>query len=135
EIAALPLDFKAERDQQNRVLGLSSGQRVMLRAGLKKLSILESHFAKADRDQNPKLLVICEDTAVTPHVVEFLKSTGLGDDDILAVDSNRKGEMKKGDWEATRERLFDIDRHSTPKVIVSVLMLREGFDVNNICVI
>jgi type III restriction enzyme len=28
-----------------------------------------------------------------------------------------------------------VDKHATPRVIVSVLMLREGFDVNNICVI
>ena len=28
-----------------------------------------------------------------------------------------------------------MDRHQAPRVIVSVLMLREGFDVNNICVI
>ena len=34
-----------------------------------------------------------------------------------------------------RERLFSVDHHATPRVIVSVLMLREGFDVNNICVI
>ena len=34
-----------------------------------------------------------------------------------------------------RERLFDIDRHAQPRIIISVLMLREGFDVNNICVI
>ena len=31
--------------------------------------------------------------------------------------------------------MFNIDKHDKPKVIVSVLMLREGFDVNNICVI
>jgi type III restriction enzyme len=135
EIAALPLDFKAERDEQNRVVGLSSGQRVMLRAGLTKLNILESRFAEVDPKRHPKLLIVCEDTSVTPHVIEFLKTTGLADDDILAIDSNRKGEMTKEDWKAARERLFDIDRHSQPKVIVSVLMLREGFDVNNICVI
>lgn len=135
EVAALPLDFKAERDEQNRVTGLSHGQRVMLNAGLTKLSILERKFAGADASKHPKLMVICEDTSVTKHVVEHLKTTGLGDDDILAVDSNRKGEMTKTDWEAARERLFDVDRHAQPKVIVSVLMLREGFDVNNICVI
>ncbi|MDP1637395.1 MAG: hypothetical protein Q8K74_09605 [Candidatus Nitrotoga sp.] len=28
-----------------------------------------------------------------------------------------------------------MDQHATPRVIVSVLMLREGFDVNNICVV
>ncbi|MGW5261783.1 DEAD/DEAH box helicase family protein [Microbispora sp. NPDC004025] len=135
EVASLPLDFRAERDEQGKASGLSSGQRTMLRAGLKKLSILEEKFAATDPDKHPKLLVVCEDTSVTGHVVEFLKQTGLSEDDILSVDSNRKGEMSKKEWEAARERLFDIDRHKQPKVIVSVLMLREGFDVNNICVI
>lgn len=135
EIAALPLEFRAERDERGRVTGLSEGQRVMLRAGLTKLRRLEESFELVDSSKHPKLMVICEDTAVTPFVVEFLKTTGLAGDDILSVDSNRKGEMSKADWEATRERLFDLDRHAQPRVIVSVLMLREGFDVNNICVI
>ncbi|MEK6828055.1 MAG: restriction endonuclease subunit R, partial [Nanoarchaeota archaeon] len=34
-----------------------------------------------------------------------------------------------------KQVLFDIDNQEKPKVIISVLMLREGFDVNNICVI
>ncbi|WP_280494340.1 DEAD/DEAH box helicase family protein [Nocardia farcinica] len=135
EIAALPLDFKAERDEQKRVTGLSNGQRVMLRAGLKKLQILEEQFADADPDKHPKLLVVCEDTNVTPHVVEYLQSTGLSEDDILRVDSGRKAELGPKDWEPIREKLFDVDRHKQPKVIVSVLMLREGFDVSNIAVI
>jgi len=134
-VAALPLDFKAERDEQKRVTGLSQGQRVMLRAGLKKLQILEEQFADTAPDKHPKLLVICEDTMVTPHVVEFLQTTGLSEDDILRVDSGRKAELGPKDWEPIRERLFDVDRHEQPRVIVSVLMLREGFDVNNICVI
>lgn len=135
EIAALPLDFKAERDEQKRVTGLSNGQRVMLQAGLKKLRILEEQFADADPDKHPKLLVVCEDTNVTPHVVEYLQSTGLSEDDILRVDSGRKAELGPKDWEPIREKLFDVDRHKQPKVIVSVLMLREGFDVSNIAVI
>lgn len=135
EIAALPLDFKAERDEQKRVTGLSNGQRVMLQAGLKKLQILEEQFADADPDKHPKLLVVCEDTKVTPHVVEYFQSTGLSEDDILRVDSGRKAELGPKDWEPIREKLFDVDRHKQPKVIVSVLMLREGFDVSNIAVI
>jgi type III restriction enzyme len=135
EVASLPLDFRAERDEQGHVISLSAGQRTMLRAGLKKLQILEESFLAADSTKHPKLMVVCEDTTVTPHVVEFFKTLGLGEDDILAVDSNRKGEMSRQEWESTRVRLFDVDRHSSPKIIVSVLMLREGFDVNNICVI
>ena len=135
DVAALPLDFRAERDEQKSVVGLSHGQRVMLRAGLKKLQILEEQFDSSERDKHPKLLVVCEDTNVAPHVVEFLESTGLSSDDILRVDSGRKSELSAKDWEPVRERLFDLDRHKHPKVVVSVLMLREGFDVNNICVI
>lgn len=135
EIAALPLDFKAERDEQKRVTGLSNGQRVMLQAGLKKLQILEEQFADVDPNKHPKLLVVCEDTAVTPFVVEYLQSTGLSQDDILRVDSGRKAELGPKEWEPIREKLFDVDRREQPKVIVSVLMLREGFDVNNIAVI
>jgi type III restriction enzyme len=135
EVAALPLDFRAERDEQRRVVGLSNGQMVMLSAGLTKLQILERNFAETDPDKHPKLMIVCEDTTVTPHVVEFLKSAGLPETDILLVDSHRKETLSQKDWSEVRERLFDIDRHWEPRVIVSVLMLREGFDVNNICVI
>lgn len=135
DVASLPLDFRAERDATNQVTGLSSGQRVMLRAGLKKLEILEEQFIETDPDKHPKLLVICEDTTVTPHVVEFLKNTGLSENDTIQVDSGRKQDLGDKEWESIRDTLFDVDRHKQPKVIVSVLMLREGFDVNNICVI
>src|SRR3546814_14057688 len=111
---------------------LSEGQRIMLRAGLTKLRKLEADFAGLDPDKHPKMLVVCEDTTVTPLVAEFMTLEGLADDELLRVDSNRKGELKPDEWKILRERLFDVDRHRSPRVIVSVLMLRGGFDVNNI---
>ena len=135
EIASLDLDFKAERDEKGGVIGLSDGQRVMLRTGLTKLKKLEEDFARLDPLQRPKMMVMCEDTEVTPYVEEFFRAEGLSDEEFLRVDSGRKGELKKEDWARVREHLFDMDRHAQPRVIVSVLMLREGFDVNNICVI
>lgn len=137
EIGALSndeLDFKADRDENGDPM-LSEGQRIMLRAGLTKLRKLEADFADLDPDKHPKMLVVCEDTSVTPLVADFMRDEGLSDDEVLRVDSNRKGELKPDDWKQLRERLFDVDRHASPRVIVSVLMLREGFDVNNICVI
>lgn len=129
------LDFKATRDGR-KVVSLSEGQRLMLRAGLKKLKILEEEFVKIDEAKHPKMLVICEDTSVTPFVEEFLISEeGLTDKDVLRVDSNKKGDINESDWKVLKEKLFNIDKYSSPKVIVSVLMLREGFDVNNICVV
>jgi type III restriction enzyme len=134
ELGALPLEFKAERDADGNPT-LAEGQRVMLRAGLQKLKKLEADFALLDRSRHPKMLVVCEDTTVSPCVVQFLRDEGLSEDEVMAIDSGRKAELGEKDWAPIRERLFDVDRHAAPRVIVSVLMLREGFDVNNICVI
>jgi len=143
EIASLEdedLDFKAVRDGKD-VVDLSDGQRLMLRAGLEKLKILEEEFVKHSTDENgnstkfPKMLVICEDTKVSPLVVDFLKQEGLTDDDVMQIDSDKKGSIKQDEWHNIKQRLFNLDKHSQPRVVVSVLMLREGFDVSNVCVI
>ena len=135
EIGALPLEFKAERDESGNP-ALSEGQRVMLRAGLKKLRKLETDFVRLDPSRHPKMLVVCEDTTVSPLVAAFLQDQeGLTEDEVMTIDSGKKAELGEKDWAPVRERLFSVDRHATPRVIVSVLMLREGFDVNNICVI
>ena len=138
EVGALSnkeLEFAAIRDDKNKVVSLADGQRIMLRAGLKKLGKLEREFVALNPEKRPKMMVMCEDTSVTPFVEGFLREEGLHKDEILRVDSNRKGEVSQEEWNKIRERLFDIDRHETPRIIISVLMLREGFDVNNVCVI
>ena len=129
------LDYNAERDEQGKVVGLSEGQRMMLRAGLTKLQRLEEEFVKQDPTKNPKMLIVCQDTTVSPFVEEFLKSEGLNDEDVVTIDSNKQGEVKDEEWKEIKAKLFDIDRYQSPKVVISVLMLREGFDVNNICVL
>ncbi|MBO7556963.1 MAG: DEAD/DEAH box helicase family protein [Bacteroidaceae bacterium] len=129
------LDFKAKRDDRGKVVSLSDGQMLMLRAGLAKLKKLENEFLEISETKNPKMLVICEDTNVSPFVVEFLKGENLNDEDVVSIDSSKKGEVKEYEWKEIKKQLFDIDKYKNPKVIVSVLMLREGFDVNNICII
>lgn len=129
------LEYKAIRDERNKVCDLSNGQRLMLRAGLAKLKKLEEEFTAVDSSKNPKMLVICEDTSVSPFVSNFLLDEGLESDEVVTIDSNSKGDVSEEEWKKTKAKLFDIDKYQKPKVIVSVLMLREGFDVNNICVI
>ena len=53
----------------------------------------------------------------------------------MTIDSGKKADLTENEWKTVKGRLFSVDHHASPKVIVSVLMLREGFDVNNICVI
>jgi type III restriction enzyme len=131
---AAPMDYKAVREG-NDVKALSEGQRMMLRAGLTKLKYLENEFKRLRPDKHPKMMVVCEDTKVTPFVSEFLKDEGVDDDDILEIDSNKKGDVGEKEWEKVKGRLFGLDKSEKPRIVVSVLMLREGFDVNNICVI
>jgi type III restriction enzyme len=134
ELAAMPLeslDFKADRD--GKTILLSDGQRTMLRAGLSRLRILEEGFAKYNK--HPKMLIVCEDTKVVGPVNDFLRQEGLAEEEIMEIHSNRKGDIGQDEWEKVKQHLFSIDKSRNPKVIVSVLMLREGFDVNNICVI
>jgi type III restriction enzyme len=135
ELAALPLDFNAERDPSGKAVGLSEGQRVMLRAGLHKLQKLEVDFAGMDAQRRPKMLVVCEDTAVSPFVEKFVEDELNDPQAVMTIDSGKKAELSDKEWAVVRGQLFNVDRHATPRVIVSVLMLREGFDVNNICVI
>ena len=137
EIASLQnehIEFKAKRDNK-KALALSEGQRLMLRAGLKRLGILEDSFTGIDPTKHPKMLVMCEDTSVSPLVEDFLRQEGLAEQEIVRIDSNAKGEVKEKEWKIIKQQLFNIDKLVSPKVIVSVLMLREGFDVSNICVI
>src|SRR3989338_4627310 len=140
ELIDMHLDYNAIREN-DEVIDLSDGQKLMLRAGMKRLKILEEHFTQFTNDKSgrstkhPKMLVMCEDTKVTPFVEKFLIDEGLGNADVMRIDSNRKGEVTEEEWLEIKQRLFNVDKHEQPKVIVSVLMLREGFDVNNICVI
>jgi len=142
ELNAPDLDFKAERNEAGKAVALSEGQKLMLRAGLAKIKKLEASFTDFAKDsegnstKHPKMLVICEDTSVSPLVVDFfVHSENLTADDVMQIDSDRKGSIPAKEWEQVKQRLFNLDSHAQPKVVVSVLMLREGFDVNNICVI
>jgi len=133
EVASLAndeIDFRSVQDNRGKVIALSNGQRTMLRAGLTKLKILENNFSKS-----PKMLIMCENTSVSPLVVDFLKTEGLSEEDIMQIDSDKKGNIPQKEWDEIKQKLFSIDKYEKPKVIVSVLMLREGFDVSNVCVI
>lgn len=140
ELTDMALDYNAIREG-NKVVGLSDGQKLMIRAGLNKLKILENNFVDFAKDKNgisdkyPKMLIMCEDKSVSPLVETFVREEGFSEGDVLRVDTGKKGEIPESEWLTLKQKLFNIDKHQSPRVIVSVLMLREGFDVSNICVI
>ncbi|MDZ7817528.1 MAG: hypothetical protein U5K55_02450 [Aliarcobacter sp.] len=132
----MELDFKALRDEgSNKVIGLSDGQKIMIQAGLTKLNILEKDFSNLTNPKHPKMLIMCEETEVVRYVEEFLLEIGLKDEEFMGVHSKKNGEIPKEEYERLRQKLFNIDEYENPKVVISVLMLKEGFDVSNVCVI
>jgi type III restriction enzyme len=66
------------------------------------------------------------------HLIENLK---FKKSEVLVIHTDRNGEIKKGELEEARRIARDIDQPKNKiKAIVSVMMLREGWDVRNVTV-
>lgn len=141
------LDFRAMREAEDgkkrgAVTALSAGQVLLLQIGLNKLDQMAASFATLGLDKKPVLYVACEENEVANLVEEHLqtKLDGQGrslSNQLLVVHSDKKHDMPTDEWERLRYDLDTIDRpeSTNPKrIVVSVMMLREGFDVRNICV-
>ncbi len=123
-----------EAIKSEKGLILSEGQKKLLGIGYSQLDTVAKQLEKSGKI--PKMMVTVEDTTIIGQVEEFLKdSLGLQEKNILTIHSNKKGEIGEKEYEKLREQLFNLDREDDIKVVLSVLMLKEGFDVNNICVV
>jgi len=107
-------------------------------AGMKRLREHEKAF-KALPGTKPVLFVMCETTKHADVIGKWLldqKSFKLKDEEVLVIHTDSAGEIKKGDLDALRESAREIDDPENPvKVVVSVLMLREGWDVRNVTIV
>lgn len=87
----------------------------------------------------PVLFVMAEKNAFADVIGEYLwktKEFGLKASEVLVIHTDAEGEITKGDLEKAREAARDIDKpNSKTKAIVSVMMLREGWDVRNVSVV
>ena len=87
----------------------------------------------------PILFIVAENKAQADALGEHLQTEfGFGDEEVLVIHIKMSG-ADKGNFrnlEKAREAARDIDEPDSPiKVIVSVLMLREGWDVKNVTVV
>jgi type III restriction enzyme len=87
----------------------------------------------------PVLFITTEKNAYADSIGRFLVETkefGFKEPEVLVIHTDEKGEIAKNDLEEARKAARDIDSgESKIKVIVSVLMLREGWDVRNVTVV
>jgi type III restriction enzyme len=89
--------------------------------------------------QQPVLFIMAEKSDYADRIGRWLidtKELGLEEKDVLIIHTNLKGEIQKGDLENARQAAATIDDPDNPvKVIVSVMMLREGWDVRSVTVV
>ena len=87
----------------------------------------------------PVLFVVAEKNAYADALGEYLwKTKGLGfrESEVLVIHTDTAGEIRKKDLDKAREVARDIDQaENRIKAIVSVMMLREGWDVRNVTVV
>lgn len=85
--------------------------------------------------QKPVLFIMAERTAYANAIGEHIRTFGnFRRNEILIIHTDTTGEIQKGTLDEAREAARDIDTNQI-KVIVSVLMLREGWDVRNVTII
>jgi type III restriction enzyme len=87
----------------------------------------------------PVLFIMAEKTVYADAIAEYLRKTkefGFKKDEVLVIHTNTAGEITNKDLDVAREAARDIDKaESKIKAIVSVMMLREGWDVRNVTVV
>jgi type III restriction enzyme len=85
----------------------------------------------------PVLFIMAEKNVYADELGEYLwktKEFGLKESEVLVIHTDETGEITKRDLEKAREAARDIDNNNI-KAIVSVMMLREGWDVRNVTVV
>ena len=87
----------------------------------------------------PVLFIMAEKNVYADALGEYLwktKGFGFKESEVLVIHTDNTGEVRKGDLEKARQAARDIDKaESGIKAIVSVMMLREGWDVRNVTVV
>lgn len=144
-------DIRAIRDKRtNHPFDLSLAQKLLIQIGLKKLEQLEEEWESAKISKKPILFILAEDNDVANliekeigmlpnrHGNKYRISTNDVNSmtEVITIHSDRKGQLSSDEYIKLRNSVFEVDKENNPiKIIISVMMLKEGFDVNNICVI
>jgi len=89
--------------------------------------------------RKPVLFIMMNDTDDADDVEDWLKRrypAEFGGEKTQVIHTDKSGEVSKKDLDSARKAVREVDREDSPiNVIVSVLMLREGWDVQNVTVV
>jgi type III restriction enzyme len=89
--------------------------------------------------KKPILFIMLNSTDEADDITDWLQTRypeSFGDKKTLKIHTDRSGEVSKQDLEIARQAAREVDDDDSPiNAIVSVLMLREGWDVQNVTVV
>ena len=136
-IVKRPLKGVASGIREARSDVASTKYRAFLTAGVERWREYQEQLKPLKK--KPILFVMMNDTNDADDVGDYLQKRypgDFGEDRLLVIHTDRKGEVSKRDLELARRLARDVDYETSPiNAIVSVLMLREGWDVQNVTVV
>jgi type III restriction enzyme len=90
-------------------------------------------------DTKPVLFIMAEKNVYADALGTYLWKTrefGFKESEVLVIHTDSEGEITTADLDKARKAARDIDKpENKTKAIVSVMMLREGWDVKNVTVV
>lgn len=99
----------------------------------------DHHAVYRQLSTRPVLFIMAEKNVYADAIGDYLWKTrefGFKESEVLVIHTDAAGEITKKDLDVAREAARDIDNaESKTKAIVSVMMLREGWDVRNVTVV
>jgi type III restriction enzyme len=115
----------------------STRYKAYLTAGVERWREYREQLAALGK--KPVLFVMMNETVDADDVADFLRTRypeEFAGERLLVIHTNRSGEVARAGEEEARRAAREVDQESSPiNAIVSVLMLREGWDVQSVTVI
>lgn len=120
--------------------GAAEKHRDKLNAGIQKWKQFRDQLNGSGK--RPILFIMTENTKAAEQIAEWLRTQpDFPEGTVLRIDTNARGEISEAatrqkELQMLRQAAKDVDAEDSPySAIVSVLMLREGWDVRNVTVI
>jgi type III restriction enzyme len=136
-IVKRPMKGIATGIQEARSSVASTRYKAYLTAGVERWREYRAQLEPLKK--KPILFVMMNDTTEADDVGEYLRTkypSEFGESKLLIIHTDRSGEVSKKDLDKARKAASQVDLAESPiNAIVSVLMLREGWDVENVTVV
>ncbi len=136
KIVKRPKIAELENVQEIESENAAEKYRVQIDAGIKQWKAMKKVLEKAQK--KPVIFFITEDNKAADQVAEYLQIfPEFSGEKTLTIHSGRtKDQIAEKDLAKARKAAREIDSPENPhNAIVSVLMLREGWDVKNVVVV